>query len=66
MGVPNRCTRTTISPAHAQEVRDRGFRALKTNILPFADGTLTILRPGLRPHAGLAGAELGQPADCAA
>jgi L-alanine-DL-glutamate epimerase-like enolase superfamily enzyme len=31
---------------HATEVRDRGFRALKTNILPLVDGRLTYYVPG--------------------
>ncbi|PPQ29320.1 enolase-like domain-containing protein [Rhodopila globiformis] len=31
---------------HAQEVRDRGFRALKTNILPMIDGRLAYYVPG--------------------
>jgi galactonate dehydratase len=31
---------------HAREVKERGFRALKTNILPIADGKLTSYVPG--------------------
>ncbi len=31
---------------HAREVKERGFKALKTNILPLADGKLTSYVPG--------------------
>jgi L-alanine-DL-glutamate epimerase-like enolase superfamily enzyme len=37
---------------HAAEVRDRGFRALKTNILPMADGRLSSYVPGFGRTAG--------------
>jgi galactonate dehydratase len=38
--------------AHAVEVRNRGFRALKTNILPLADGRLSSYTPGFGRTAG--------------
>jgi galactonate dehydratase len=37
---------------HAKEVQDLGFRALKTNILPFADGRLSSYVPGF-PDMGI-------------
>jgi L-alanine-DL-glutamate epimerase-like enolase superfamily enzyme len=37
---------------HAQQARDRGFRALKTNILPMADGRLSSYVPGFGRTAG--------------
>jgi len=37
---------------HAQEVRDRGFRALKTNILPAMDGRLEGYVPGFGRTVG--------------
>jgi L-alanine-DL-glutamate epimerase-like enolase superfamily enzyme len=37
---------------HAVEVRDRGFRALKTNILPMADGRLSSYVPGFGRSVG--------------
>jgi galactonate dehydratase len=37
---------------HAKEVQDLGFRALKTNILPFADGRLSSYVPGFGRTAG--------------
>ena len=45
MGVPELRTYDDLAK-HAQEVRDRGFRALKTNILPMADGRLSSYVPG--------------------
>ena len=37
---------------HAQEVKAKGFRALKTNILPFSDGKLSSYVPGFGRTAG--------------
>ncbi len=37
---------------HAVEVRNRGFRALKTNILPMADGALSSYVPGFGRTVG--------------
>ena len=37
---------------HAQEVHGRGFRALKTNILPFTDGKVSSYVPGFGRTAG--------------
>jgi galactonate dehydratase len=37
---------------HAQEVHAQGFRALKTNILPFADGKVSSYVPGFGRTAG--------------
>ena len=62
MGVPELRNYDDLA-RHAVEVRDRGFRALKTNILPMVDGKLSSYVPGFGRTAGLAGAELGQPAD---
>jgi galactonate dehydratase len=45
MGVPPLETYDDLA-RHAQEVRDRGFRALKTNILPMIDGRLGSFVPG--------------------
>ena len=45
MGTPPLATYDDLA-RHAREVRDRGFRALKTNILPLADGRLTYYVPG--------------------
>jgi galactonate dehydratase len=45
MGVPPLATYDDLA-RHAQEVRDRGFRALKTNILPLVDGRLASYVPG--------------------
>ena len=61
MGVPALNSYDDLA-RHAEEVKRAGFRALKTNIIPIADGTADIVCAGLRPHAGLAGTELGQPA----
>jgi galactonate dehydratase len=51
MGVPELRTYDDLAK-HAQEVRDRGFRALKTNILPFSDGKLGSFNPGFGRTAG--------------
>ena len=45
MGVPELRNYDDLA-RHAVEVRDRGFRALKTNILPIVDGKLTSYVPG--------------------
>jgi len=45
IGVPPLATYDDLA-RHAQEVRDRGFRALKTNILPLVDGRLASYVPG--------------------
>ena len=37
---------------HAQEVKQRGFRALKTNILPLADGRIESFSPGFGRSLG--------------
>ena len=62
MGVPALRTYDDLA-RHAQEVRDRGFRALKTNILPLVDGRLASYVPGFGRTVGMAGTELGQQAD---
>jgi galactonate dehydratase len=51
MGVPELRTYDDLA-RHAAEVRDRGFRALKTNILPMADGRLSSYVPGFGRTAG--------------
>lgn len=51
MGVPALNTYDDLA-RHAQEVRDRGFRALKTNILPLANGRLGSYVPGFGRNAG--------------
>ncbi len=51
MGVPELRSYDDLG-RHAQEVRDRGFRALKTNILPMADGRLASYSPGFGRNAG--------------
>ncbi len=51
MGVPELRNYDDLA-RHAQEVRDRGFRALKTNILPLADGRLQSFSPGFGRSAG--------------
>lgn len=51
MGVPPLNTYDDLA-RHAQEVRDRGFRALKTNILPLANGRLGSYVPGFGRNAG--------------
>jgi galactonate dehydratase len=51
MGVPGLLTYDDLA-RHAQEVRDRGFRALKTNILPMADGRLSSYVPGFGRNTG--------------
>jgi galactonate dehydratase len=51
MGVPELRTYDDLA-RHAQEVRNRGFRALKTNILPLVDGRLGSYVPGFGRTAG--------------
>lgn len=51
MGVPELRNYDDLA-RHAQEVRDRGFRALKTNILPFVDGRLSSYVPGFGRTVG--------------
>jgi L-alanine-DL-glutamate epimerase-like enolase superfamily enzyme len=51
MGTPPLATYDDLA-RHAKEVRDRGFRALKTNILPLADGRLTYYVPGFGRSPG--------------
>src|ERR1700761_7050765 len=51
MGVPELKNYDDLA-AHAVEVRERGFRALKTNILPMADGRLWSFTPGFGRTAG--------------
>ncbi|HVZ09015.1 mandelate racemase/muconate lactonizing enzyme family protein [Rhodopila sp.] len=51
MGVPPLRNHDDLA-RHAREVRDRGFRALKTNILPLAEGTLSSYVPGFGRTAG--------------
>jgi galactonate dehydratase len=51
MGVPELKNYDDLA-RHAQEVRDLGFRALKTNILPLADGRLSSYVPGFGRTAG--------------
>ena len=45
MGVPELRTYDDVAK-HAQEVKAKGFRALKTNILPMTDGKLASFTPG--------------------
>ena len=51
MGVPELRNYDDLA-RHAQEVRDRGFRALKTNILPLGDERLESFSPGFGRTAG--------------
>ena len=51
MGVPELRTYDDLA-RHAQQVRDLGFRALKTNILPIVDGRLASYVPGFGRTAG--------------
>lgn len=51
MGVPELRTYDDLA-RHAVEVRDRGFRALKTNILPLSDGKLGSYVPGFGRTVG--------------
>jgi L-alanine-DL-glutamate epimerase-like enolase superfamily enzyme len=51
MGVPPLTSYDDIA-RHAQDVQARGFRALKTNIIPVVDGELTSYVPGFGRHAG--------------
>jgi galactonate dehydratase len=51
MGVPELRNYDDLA-RHAREVRDRGFRALKTNILPFVDGRLSSYVPGFGRTVG--------------
>ena len=62
MGVPELLSYDHLA-AHAVEVRNRGFRALK-NKYPTARGRpAVVVYAGVRAHRGMAGAELGQPVD---
>ena len=61
MGVPALNSYDDLA-RHAEEVKRAGFRALKTNIIPIEGGKTTSYTAWFRPHAWLAGAELGQPA----
>jgi galactonate dehydratase len=51
MGVPELRSYEDLA-RHAVEVRDRGFRALKTNILPMADGRVGSYVPGFGRNPG--------------
>jgi galactonate dehydratase len=51
MGVPELRNYDDLA-RHAREVRDRGYRALKTNILPLADGRLGSYVPGFGRTVG--------------
>ena len=51
MGVPALASYEDLA-RHAQEVKQLGFRALKTNIMPFADGKLSSFVPGFGRTAG--------------
>jgi L-alanine-DL-glutamate epimerase-like enolase superfamily enzyme len=51
MGVPELRSYDDLAK-HAVEVRDRGFRALKTNILPMADGKVGSYVPGFGRNPG--------------
>jgi L-alanine-DL-glutamate epimerase-like enolase superfamily enzyme len=51
MGVPPLRSYDDLAK-HAQEVKARGFRGLKTNILPSVDGSLTSYVPGFGRSAG--------------
>jgi galactonate dehydratase len=51
MGVPALSSYDDLA-RHAQEVKARGFRALKTNIIPLVDGKLTSYVPGFGRTAG--------------
>jgi galactonate dehydratase len=51
MGVPELRNYDDVA-RHAQEVKQRGFRALKTNILPIVDGKLTSFSPGFGRSPG--------------
>ena len=51
MGVPELHTYDDLA-RHAQQVRDLGFKALKTNILPIVDGRLASYVPGFGRTAG--------------
>lgn len=51
MGVPELRSYDDLAE-HAVEVRNRGFRALKTNILPLADGRLWSYTPGFGRTVG--------------
>ncbi len=54
MGVPELRNYDDLA-RHAIEVRDRGFKALKTNILPFIDGKLSSYVPGFGRTPGWPG-----------
>ena len=45
MGVPQMKTYDDLA-RHGEDIRKRGFRAMKTNILPAVDGTLVPFNPG--------------------
>ena len=61
MGVPPLTSYDELA-RHAEDVKARGFRALKTNILPAdAAGKLVPFSPGFGPQRRLARAQLGQP-----
>jgi L-alanine-DL-glutamate epimerase-like enolase superfamily enzyme len=51
MGVPVLTNYDDLA-RHAVEVKERGFRALKTNIMPIVDGKLTSYVPGFGRTAG--------------
>jgi L-alanine-DL-glutamate epimerase-like enolase superfamily enzyme len=51
MGVPELRSYDDLA-RHAQEVKARGFRGLKTNIIPVVDGKLTSYVPGFGRTAG--------------
>jgi L-alanine-DL-glutamate epimerase-like enolase superfamily enzyme len=51
MGVPALRTYDDLA-RHAQDVKGRGFRALKTNIIPVVDGVLTSYVPGFGRSVG--------------
>jgi galactonate dehydratase len=51
IGVPAIRTRADVA-RHAAEVKDRGFKALKTNILPFDGEKLTSFSPGFGRSPG--------------
>jgi L-alanine-DL-glutamate epimerase-like enolase superfamily enzyme len=51
MGVPELRSYDDVA-RHAQEVKQRGFRALKTNILPVVDGRLVSFSPGFGRSPG--------------
>lgn len=60
MGVPVLNSHDDLAK-HAQEVKSRGFRALKTNLLPIRNETLGSYNPGFWVYGRMAGTQLGQP-----